>query len=133
MMEQTNYENLQIYQLAEKLSNEVWDAVIFWDYFAKDTVGKQLVRAADSVAANIAEGNGCGSEVDNRKFLRQARGSLYETKSFLRLAYRRKLLTDDQMQIFKPLINELIPKLNAYISRVTVSIQDQKSKPKDQM
>jgi four helix bundle protein len=32
--------------------------VIKWDYFLKDTIGKQLVKAADSVAANLSEGFG---------------------------------------------------------------------------
>jgi len=120
--EQTNFEKLQIYQLAEKLSDLIWQMVLSWDYFAKDTVGKQLVRAADSISANIAEGSGRGSAVDNRKFLRIARGSLYETKSFLRRAYHRELLTTEQMNQLKPLVNELLPKLNAYIKQVDQTI-----------
>ena len=96
--------------------------VISWEYFAKDTVGKQLVRAADSISANIAEGSGSGSAIDNRKFLRIARSSLYETKSFLRRAYHRQLLTSEQMNQLKPLVNELLPKLNAYIKQVDQTI-----------
>ena len=96
--------------------------VISWEYFAKDTVGKQLVRAAGSISANIAEGSGRGSAIDNRKFLRIARGSLYETKSFLRRAYHRQLLTSEQMNQLKPLVNELLPKLNAYIKQVDQTI-----------
>ena len=119
---QTNFENLQIYQLAEKLSDLIWQMVISWEYFAKDTVGKQLVRAADSISANIAERSGRGSAIDNRKFLRIARGSLYETKSFLRRAYHRQLLTSEQMNQLKPLVNELLPKLNAYIKQVDQTI-----------
>jgi four helix bundle protein len=52
-------------------------------------VGKQLIRAADSVGANIAEGDGRGTYADNRRHVRIARGSLNETKHFLRRAYRR--------------------------------------------
>ena len=40
------FEELDIYHLAEKISDEVWRVVLSWDNFAKDTVGKQLVRAA---------------------------------------------------------------------------------------
>jgi four helix bundle protein len=57
-MERTNFENLQIYRLAEKLSDQLWKIVVRWDVFARDTVGKQLVRAGDSIGANIAEGSG---------------------------------------------------------------------------
>jgi len=42
------------------LADEVWAAVSSWDRFAKDTAGKQIVRAADSIGANIAEGTGRG-------------------------------------------------------------------------
>jgi len=65
-MERTNFEKLQIYQLSEKLADNVWSIVFAWDSFAKDTVGKQIVRAADSIGANIAEGSGRGSLQDNR-------------------------------------------------------------------
>ncbi len=123
-MEQTNFEKTQIYQLAEKLSNLIWEYVLTWDSFPRDTVGKQLVRAADSIGANIAEGSGRGSSIDHRKFLRIARGSLYETKSFLRRAHTRQLLTTEQMNTLKPLVNELAPKLNAYIKRVDANISN---------
>ena len=48
-------EKLEIYELAELFSVEIWDIVITWDYFKKDTIGKQLVSSSDSVSANIAE------------------------------------------------------------------------------
>ncbi len=51
-------EKLEVYNMAENFSDDVWEIVIKWDYFMKDTVGKQLVRAADSISANIAEGYG---------------------------------------------------------------------------
>ncbi|WP_366914315.1 four helix bundle protein [Mastigocoleus sp. MO_188.B34] len=39
-------------------------------------VGKQIVRSADSVCANIAEGRGRFNDQDNRRFVKIARGSL---------------------------------------------------------
>lgn len=48
-------EDLEIYQMAEELADKVWNICIKWDYFAKDTIGKQLVRAADSISVNLAE------------------------------------------------------------------------------
>jgi hypothetical protein len=50
-MPKANFENLRIYKLAENLADPVWEAVGPWNNFAKDTVGKQLVRAADSIGA----------------------------------------------------------------------------------
>lgn len=51
-------EDLQVYRLAMNIGERVWEIVLEWNYFARDTVGKQLVKAADSVAANLSEGWG---------------------------------------------------------------------------
>lgn len=50
--------DIEAYKISLKLSNIVWDLIIRWDNFAKDTIGKQFVRAVDSISANIAEGFG---------------------------------------------------------------------------
>ncbi|MFM6067503.1 hypothetical protein [Sphaerospermopsis sp. FACHB-1194] len=43
-MNRPDFENLEVYKLAEKLANQIWYIVKEWDYFAKDTIGKQIVR-----------------------------------------------------------------------------------------
>lgn len=113
-MERTNFEKLRVYRMSEKLADELWKIVTAWGYFERDTVGKQLVRAADSIGANIAEGAGRGRFLDNRRFVRMARGSLNETKHWLRRAYKRRLITAAQTTTLKPLIDELAPMLSAY-------------------
>ena len=120
-MAKVNFENLRIYALSEQLADRIWVSVSRWDGFAKDTVGKQLVRAADSIGANIAEGGGRGSSQDYRRFLRISRGSLYETLHWLRRAYMRKLLTNKQTSEFRAIISELSPTLNAYLRSVSKS------------
>jgi four helix bundle protein len=115
-MGRPNFENLRVYQLAEQLANEIWEIVKSWQYFAKDTVGKQLIRSADSIGANIAEGSGRYNSKDNQRFIKIARGSLYETIHWLRLAYYRKLVTIEQVNKLNPIIDELSPKLNAYLN-----------------
>ncbi len=112
------FEDLQVYRLAEKLADDTWDIVRRWDNFARDTVGKQIVRSADSVGANIAEGTGRGSFQDNRRFIKIARASLYETRHWLRRAYQRKLLTEDEVVQMKSLLDELAPRLNAYLNSI---------------
>jgi four helix bundle protein len=114
----SNFENLRVYKLAEEISDRIWKIVLEWDSFAKSTIGHQLVRAADSVGANIAEGEGRGSYADNRRFVRTARGSLNETKHFLRRAFQRGLIRREEVQNLKPLIDELGPKLNAYLRSI---------------
>jgi four helix bundle protein len=114
----SNFENLQVYQLAEKLSDGLWELARNWNILARDTIGKQMLRAADSIGANIAEGTGRGSYQDNRRFVRMARGSLYETKHWLRRAYRRKLLTAEQTESLKQILDNLSPMLNAYLNSI---------------
>jgi four helix bundle protein len=114
----TGFENLEVYVLSEKLADRVWDIAAKWSNFAKDTVGKQLVRAADSIGANIAEGSGRGAFQDNRRFVRIARASLHETKHWLRRAFQRDLLTTEEIDSLKRVLDELSPRLNAYLKSI---------------
>lgn len=115
-MDRTSFEKLDVYRLSEQLANEIWNIVTTWDYLARDTVGKQVIRATDSIGANIAEGCGRGSKKDNQRFVRIARGSLYETKHWLRLAFHRGLLQPTNIERLRDLIDELTPRLNAYLN-----------------
>lgn len=114
-MSKTNFETLQVYKMAEFFSDEIWKIVAGWEYFAKDTVGKQIVRSVDSIGANIAEGTGKGSREDNRRFVRHARGSLYETKYWLARAYSRKLLSHEEFLHLETLSANLTRTLNGYM------------------
>ena len=129
-MAKTNFEKLRVYQLAEELADRIWKIVIKWDHFAKSTVGMQMVDAADSVGSNISEGTGRGSLLDNRRFIRIARGSLYETKHWLRRAYKRRLLTQAEVDELKPIVNELLPTLNAYYRSVDTAATKSKQRTK---
>ena len=117
-MVQAGFEMLRVYQLAEEIADLVWEVVIRWDHLAQDTVGKQFIKAADSIGANIAEGTGRGSFADNRRFARIARGSLFEVRHWLRRAYRRELLTENEVANFRELVDELTPRLSAYINSI---------------
>jgi four helix bundle protein len=133
-MNKSNFEKLRIYRLAEDLADEVWRVVLGWAGFARETVGKQIVRAADSIGANIAEGSGRGSFQDNRRFVKVARGSLNETQHFLRRAYRRKLLKKTDVEKIQPLVVNLAPQLNAYlksIGEIHAEITDDKLRTPD--
>ena len=122
------FENLHVYRLSERLADDVWVVVHEWKSLARDTIGKQLIRAADSIGANLAEGSGRGTYKDNHRFVDMARGSLYETRHWLRRAYRRKLLPREQITFLRQLIGELSPRLNAYrnaIRKLMIASQQQ--------
>jgi len=120
----TAFENLRVYRLAERLADEIWGIVLTWDAFARNTLGEQLVDAADSVGANIAEVSGRGSYKENRRFVRIARGSLNETQHFLRRAYCRKLMKEQQVNALRPIMDQLAPSLNAYLASIGTRRRD---------
>jgi four helix bundle protein len=117
-MARSDFENLRVYGLSEELADRIWDIVLEWDQFARNALGLQIIRAVDSIGANIAEGSGRGSYQDNRRFVRIARGSLREAQHFLRRAYKRKLITQNHVKTLKPLVDELGPKLTAYLKSI---------------
>lgn len=115
-MKYDQIEDLRIIKLAEEVADEVWGIVIRWPYFARDTVGKQLVRAVDSIGANISEGYGRHHKNDNLRFLFIARGSLQETKYWLRRATKRELISQALFNELLANLNVLARQLNAFIS-----------------
>ena len=117
-MSKIGFENLRVYHLAEKIADLAWSVVMKWEYLPKNTIGRQLINSADSIGANIAEGTGRGSYADNKRFAKIARGSLFEVKHWMRRAYKRNLLNESEIESFKNLINELAPKLSAYINSI---------------
>ncbi len=101
--------DLSSYKVAFFLSNYVWKIVLKWDYFSKDTVGKQFVRAIDSISANIAEGFGRYGKKDKIKFYRYSQGSLKESFDWNEKSKKRGLITNEEYdKIFKEL--EKLPK-----------------------
>ena len=111
--------DLDAYKIAFRLSNYIWDIVIKWEYFTKDTVGKQFARSVDSISANIAEGFGRHSKKDKIKFYRYSKGSMNESLDWNEKSKVRNLITDEEYDhIFKDLqklpknINQLIKYTN---------------------
>lgn len=111
-------EDLEVYNLSEIISDKIWDIVVNWDYFAKDTIGKQLCRAADSISANIAEGYGRYHFKENKNFCYYSRGSILEVKSFLRKSKNRKLISDEIYEVLYLDLQTIHLKLNAYIKYI---------------
>jgi four helix bundle protein len=108
----------KVYKMAMDIGEEVWNIVIIWDYFAKDTIGKQLVRAIDSVAANLSEGFGRYHYLEAKHFSYYSRGSLYESKTWITKAYNRKLIEKDKFEHFSSSIEVIGKMLNKYIKSI---------------
>lgn len=83
---------LKVYQLAMRVGEDVWSLTAGWEWVTKQTVGVQWIRAADSIAANIAEGYGRGSAKENVRFCYDALGALRQTQTWLEKAAARRLV-----------------------------------------
>jgi four helix bundle protein len=114
-------EELRVYSLSMEIAENIWLIVKEWDYFTKDTIGKQLVRAVDSIAANLSEGYGRYHYREKINFSYYSRGSLYETKTWLKKAHNRNLLNDESYGLFVDTIDDIGVKLNNYIKSTSKS------------
>ncbi len=103
------------YMIAFKLSNDVWKIVLKWDYFAKDTIGKQFTRAVDSISANIAEGFGRYGKKDKINFYRYSYGSVKESLDWNEKAKIRKLLAIEEYECILAELQKLPKEIHGLI------------------
>ena len=109
----SSFRQVDAYARAAALANEVHETVARWPSFELWSTGIQLVRAVDSIAANIAEALGRLHEADRRRLLIIARGSLYETEHWLLTAEHRGLIERDT----HTRLNDIARPLNGLINR----------------
>jgi len=107
--------DISSYKIAFNLSNYVWDIIISWDYFSKNTVGKQFVRAIDSISANIAEGFGRYGKKDKIRFYRYSFGSLKECFDWNEKSKVRKLISKEEYQYIFTELDKLPKEINTLI------------------
>ena len=74
---------LDVYKLSEDLSDLIWYAFDEWPEKVRGTIGYQIIRASDSIAANIAEGYERETDKEFIRFLYIAKGSCGEVLSIV--------------------------------------------------
>lgn len=116
-------ENIEAYKIGRTLSKEIWEIVSRWNFFAQKTIGEQLVRSTDSIAANIAEGFGRFHKMDKVKFYYNARASVYESIHWVELATERKLLTDERAANILSGLNKLPREINILIKLTITNLK----------
>ncbi len=126
-MSYRSLDELEIYRTAERVADRCYDLVKAWNAFDRETTGAQLVRAADSIGANIAEGYGRYHYGDRLQFMYYARGSAYETKYWMRRATRRGLLATEVGPRAEEVFTALIMRLNAFIRDLRTQRQQSSS------
>ena len=110
--------DLEIHREAMRIGEVVWDLVADWSFFAKDTVGKQVVRSADSIAANLSEGYGRYHYKENQKFCYYSRGSAQETQTWIEKGVRRDLIPEETARVLYRDLDTFKKRLNAYIRSI---------------
>jgi four helix bundle protein len=107
--------DIEAYTNAFNLSNQVWDIVIDWNYLSQKTIGVQIIRAVDSISANIAEGFGRYHKKDKIKFYYYARASTVETFDWLEKSIKRNLISQNQYIDLKEELDKIPKTINALV------------------
>ena len=109
-----NFENLEIYNLANDLVLEIYKIA---SHFPKEELFgliSQIKRAVISIVLNIVEGSGRSSKRDFSRFINQAIGSLLEVKAALILAVKLNYISNETGKEAFLLIDKLFFKLLAF-------------------
>jgi four helix bundle protein len=107
---------LNVYQLARKLSEIAWAIYTRMSFEEKKTMGDQFIRATDSVGANIAEGYSRFHFLDKVRFYYNARASQSEaTDHWLDLLLERGLIEQETYNECNSISKDLQFKLNNFI------------------
>ncbi len=111
-------EDLDMYQLSMEIGDSIWNIFNKWPYIEKDTLGKQMVRATDSIALNIAEGFGRYHYKEFRNFCFYSRGSVLETKCCITKAKARQLINNEEYLILLKQLERVHMMLNKFIKTI---------------
>ncbi len=116
-MKYIKLQDLEVYQLASKLSEMAWRIYEKLNWQDKKIMGDQFIESADSVGANICEGYGRYHYLDKIKFYYNSRGSLWESNDhWLELLYKRRKIDENDYKQSKELREDLGIRLNHLIS-----------------
>jgi len=93
-----SYRDLKVWRDAMDLAETIYRLTREMPKYEEYRLSAQLIRAAASVPANIAEGYMRGTRKDYANFVSIARGSLAETETFLLLVQRLDLIASESAE-----------------------------------
>ena len=114
-MEFRTFEDLECWQACRRLRQLVAGSCKYLPKAEEFRLKDQLLRAARSSTANIAEGYGRFHYQETVQFCRQARGSVYEVLDHLITGVDEGLLTDDILSQGRIKCQEYVALINGYI------------------
>ena len=89
-----NFRDLEVYQRASKLFAKIYRIVRTWSANDQRELGSQMIRAANSIHANIAEGYG-KTVPDFKRYLNNSIGSCDEVTSHISDAHNVGLIAEN--------------------------------------
>ncbi len=101
-----SYRDLIAWQRSMDLVDEVYRLSSLFPPEERFGLVPQVRRAAVSIPSNVAEGYGRGSKADYVRFLRSARGSLYEVETQMLIAVRQGYVTQQVVLVVQQLLEE---------------------------
>jgi four helix bundle protein len=116
MMENTvkGLYDLEIYQIARKISGLAWKIYNQLPKHFQFTIGNQFLDSADSISANISEGYGRYHYKDSMNFNFYARGSCFELRDWAEKLMERELCDIQDGKDLHGLVELEIMKINGY-------------------
>ncbi len=97
----------QVYLLSDKLPSE-----------EKFGLRSQITRASVSIPSNIAEGCSRNSQIEFKRFLEIAIGSLFEVETQLFIAQELKFLKSEELETIFSLIKKEAKMINSLINKI---------------
>ena len=111
----STFEDLEVWKRARNMRQELTRLARGLPGEERFRLNDQIVRAARSVTANIAEGYGRYHYQENIQFCRQARGSLFELVDHLTVALDEEYIENDVFTGLRQRLFELVRLLNGYV------------------
>ena len=108
--------DIEAYRIVFHLSNYVWNIMIKWAHFEKNTVGEQFIESVDSISANIAERFGRFNKKDKIKFYRYSYGSMSESLDWNQKSKLRNLLSEAEYDHIFTELQKLPKAINSLVA-----------------
>ena len=108
------FEKLEVWDLALEYSDLTYTIANQLPHSEEYNLKSQLIRAATSIALNIAEGSTGQTDLEQKRFLRIAVSSYLETIACFDIIERRSYLVNDELNGLREFGHKLFVKLQAF-------------------
>ncbi|AOY75394.1 four helix bundle protein [Clostridium formicaceticum] len=120
-----DFTQLKVWNRAIDLSDHIYGVLDKFPQYEEYATKTQIIKSANSVSANIAEGNSQCSVKRELYHINIAIGSTMETKSWLLLSLRRNYITQEQFDQINLVIEEIIKMLHGYRKKLFMYIDNE--------